>query len=132
MRRVVHAVLFEIGALLILIPVMSALLTTSAVHFGALALMLSGCAVACNMLYQHVFEWLEMRYAWRRTVPVRIGHALGFELFFTLVALPLTAWWMRMSLLDAFLLDLGLSVFFLVYTFCFNWLYDIARRRLRA
>jgi uncharacterized membrane protein len=132
MRRVVHAILYEIGALLILIPVMSAILNTGVVHFGLLALMLSVCAVACNMLYQHGFEWLEARFALRRTVRVRIVHALGFELFFTLVALPLTAWWLAMSLLDAFLLDLGLTAFFLLYTFCFNWLYDLGRKRLRG
>ncbi len=129
-RRIVHAVSFELGALLILIPVMSFALGTTMVHFGALALMLSLCAIACNMIYQHGFEWLEARFAWRRSVWVRVGHACGFELFFTAVALPLTAWWLAMDLLEAFLLDLVLSVFFLVYTFCFNWFYDIVRARL--
>ena len=130
MRRIVHAVLFELGALLILIPIMSFALATTMTHFGALALMLSLCAIVCNMIYQHGFEWLETRLAWRRSVWVRVGHAFGFEIFFPAVALPLTAWWLSMNLLDAFLLDLLLSVFFLVYTFCFNWLYDSVRARL--
>lgn len=129
-RRIVHAVLFELGALLIMIPMMSYALGTTLTHFGALALMLSFCAITCNMIYQHAFEWLEARLAWQRTVRVRVIHACGFEVFFTAVALPLTAWWLAMGLLDAFLLDLLLSAFFLVYTFCFNWLYDIVRARL--
>ncbi len=130
MRRIVHAVLFELGALLILIPLVSMALGTSMTHFGALALMLSFCAILCNMIYQHGFEWLEARLGWQRSVWVRVAHACGFELFFTAVALPLTAWWLAMSWLDALLLDLLFSVFFLIYTFCFNWLYDIVRARL--
>jgi uncharacterized membrane protein len=132
LRRILHAVLFEIGALFILIPLASGLLGVTLFHFGALALMLSVTAMTCNMLYNHVFEWFERRYAWRRTVPVRVGHAIGFEVVLTFATVPLTAWWMGMGWLQAFALDMGLTVYFLTYGFCFNWIYDLVRRRLAA
>ncbi|MDY7546005.1 PACE efflux transporter [Glaciimonas sp. CA11.2] len=130
-RRILHAILFEIGALVILVPLMSYGLGLELFHFGALALILALCAMACNMLYNHGFEWFETRYGWVRTIAVRVGHTLGFELCFMAVALPITAWWMSISVVQAFMLDLVFSVFFMVYAFCFNWLYDIARRRLK-
>jgi len=59
-----------------------------------------------------------------RTVWRRMVHAVGFEggLVFTLV--PLFAWWFGVSLWQAFVMDLALIVFFLVYTFVFNWVFD--------
>ncbi|MGS0741824.1 PACE efflux transporter [Glaciimonas sp. GG7] len=129
-RRILHAILFEIGALVILVPLMSYGFGMDLFHFGALALILALCAMACNMFYNHVFEWFETRYGWIRTIGVRIGHTLGFELCFMAVALPITAWWMKMSIAQAFMLDLVFSLFFMLYAFCFNWVYDIARRHI--
>ena len=34
------------------------------------------------------------------------------------------AWWLDVSLWDALVMDLGLVVFFLIYTFVFNWAFD--------
>ncbi len=122
--------LFEVGALVILVPLMSWGLNMDLVHFGSLAVILSLCAMGCNMGYNHVFEWFERRYGWTRTIWVRIGHTLGFELSFLVVALPLTAWWLNMTLVEAFLLDLVFMVFFMIYAFLFNWMYDVMRARL--
>ena len=38
--------------------------------------------------------------------------------------MPTIAWWLDISLWQALLMDLGLVVFFLVYTFVFNWAFD--------
>ena len=99
-------------------------------HFGALALMLAVSAMLSNMMYNHFYEMLEHRYGWRRTVVMRVWHTLGFEAFFMSIALPLTAWWLDVSIIDALILDLVFSVFFMLYAFCFNWVYDIARHKL--
>ncbi len=99
-------------------------------HFGALALLLAVAAMLSNMIYNHFYEMLEHRYGWRRTVGMRVWHTIGFEAFFMAIALPLTAWWLNISILDALVLDLVFSVFFMLYAFCFNWVYDIARHKL--
>ncbi len=116
--------------MLIVVPLMSFVLKLGMLHFGALAVMLSICAMLCNMVYNHAFEWFEKRYQWQRNLWVRSGHAVGFEVFFTLITVPLTAWWLNLSLLDAFLLDLVLTAFFMLYAFFFNWLYDTFRGRI--
>ena len=41
-----------------------------------------------------------------------------------MVLVPLMAWWLGIGLLEALVLDIGLIVFFLCYTFAFNWGFD--------
>ncbi len=40
------------------------------------------------------------------------------------VLVPYLAWWMQVGLVEAFLYDLGLLVFFAVYTVAFTWGFD--------
>ena len=54
----------------------------------------------------------------------RIAHAIGFEGGLIAFLVPVFAWWLGVSLWDALVMDLGLVVFFLVYTFVFNWAFD--------
>jgi uncharacterized membrane protein len=43
---------------------------------------------------------------------------------------PLAAWWLGISLWAAFLLDIGIVLFFLPYTFLYNLAYDRLRVRV--
>ena len=61
---------------------------------------------------------------------MRITHAVLFELGLIVVLVPLAAWWLSIGLVEAFLLDIGLLLFFLPYTLAFNWTYDTLRARL--
>jgi len=54
----------------------------------------------------------------------RIAHAIGFEVGLLCFLVPVFAWWMNVTLLQALLMDLGLAMFFLGYTFVFNWAFD--------
>ena len=80
--------------------------------------------------------WVGRRRGWTRTPTIRTLHALLFEGGFMLMALPLTMWWMDLSLWHALAMDVGFFLFFLPYTYVYNWLYDSARtlyfRRLSA
>ena len=50
-----------------------------------------------------------------------------------LLCVPVVAWWLQVSYWQALWLDIGVLLFFLPYTWLFNWLYDHARaRRARA
>ncbi|MDP3290282.1 MAG: PACE efflux transporter, partial [Methyloversatilis sp.] len=59
-----------------------------------------------------------------KTWAERVWHALGFELGLLVMTLPLIAWWLSVSLLDALIVDLGLIVFYVLYAFFYNWAYD--------
>lgn len=40
------------------------------------------------------------------------------------MTIPLFAWWLDISLWQAVVLDAGFLLFFLIYTFIFNWGFD--------
>lgn len=131
-ERILHAVLYEACAMALLVPLAAMLMQENVLRMGALALMMSTVAMLWNMVFNAWFERLEKRFGWRRTVAVRSAHALGFEGGLVVMLVPLAAWWLGVGWWQALLLDLGFFVFFLPYTYVFNWLYDHLRARLLA
>jgi len=49
---------------------------------------------------------------------------VGFEIGFLVVLLPVAAWWLDISHLHSFVLNLSLNIFFFAYTFTFTWAFD--------
>lgn len=124
-RRVIYVTLYELIAIAAATLGLAALTGQGAGHSGVVAVAASAIAVVWNLLFNWAFERWEARQLVRgRSVRRRIAHAIGFEggLVFTLV--PLFAWWFNVSLWQAFVMDLALIVFFLCYTFVFNWGFD--------
>ena len=76
-------------------------------------------AVVWNLAYNTLFERWEARQSVRgRSFQRRAAHAIGFELGLSLCLVPLFVWWLNIGLAPALVLDLGLSLFFLVYAIC--------------
>jgi uncharacterized membrane protein len=94
---------------------------------GALSAAASAVAVIWNLVFNTVFEAWESRQPVRgRGLARRVAHALGFEGGLVLFLVPLIAWWLQVGLWQALMMDLALLLFFLVYTFAFNWAFDQA------
>lgn len=124
-RKVVYVTLYEVIAIACSSVALAALADRGLGQASAAAVAASVIAVVWNLVFNTLFERWESRQATRgRSVGRRVAHAIGFEggLIFTLV--PLFAWWLDISLWQAFVLDLGLIVFFLIYTFTFNLAFD--------
>ena len=128
-ERVGHALAFEVIALLICAPLFSWLMGTTMAAMGALTLAISLIAMAWNVVYNIGFDRLQRRLGFSRTLAVRVLHAAVFELGLILVAVPLAAVWLDITLWRALVLDAGLLLFFLPYTLVFNWAYDSLRER---
>lgn len=129
-ERVFHALAFEGLAVLLTAPVLSLLLGKSLAHMGVLTLMFSTVAMLWNMVFNSLFDRAQQRMGFQRTLGVRMTHAVLFELGLIVVLVPLAAWWLSIGLVEAFVLDIGLLLFFLPYTLVFNWAYDTLRARL--
>jgi uncharacterized membrane protein len=97
---------------------------------GLLTIMISTIAMLWNMVFNALFDRLQLRLGFHRTVAVRVAHAVGFEIGLVLAVVPLAAWWLGISLWTAFLLDIGIVLFFLPYTFFYNLAYDSLRVRV--
>ncbi|WP_156382419.1 PACE efflux transporter [Acidovorax sp. Leaf160] len=124
-RRVVYVALYEAIAIAVATLGLSVFTGQSAGHAGVVSVMASAIAIVWNVAFNWAFERWESRQASRhRTVGRRVVHAIGFEGGLACVLVPVLAWWFGVSLWQALLMDLGLLVFFLVYTFVFNWGFD--------
>ena len=126
--RIRHAVSFEAIALLIVIPLGSWVFGLRVGDTGVIAIVGATIATLWNYVYNLLFDHalLRRRGHARKSVPMRVLHALLFEAGLLLVLLPFIAWYLQMTLKEAFIMDLAFTVFYLVYAFVFNWLYDIA------
>lgn len=124
-RRVVYIALYEAIAI-VAASVGLALMSGEGIgHSGALAVAASVIAVLWNLAFNAIFERWESRQTVRgRSVKRRIAHAIGFEGGLLAFLVPMFAWSLGVSLLQALVMDLGLVAFFLVYTFVFNWGFD--------
>lgn len=92
---------------------------------GVVAVAASTVAVVWNYVWTTLFEmWERRQVSQTRTVLRRMVHAVGFEGGLVVLLLPIVAATLRVSLVQAFSLEVGLLVFFLVYTFVFAWLFD--------
>jgi len=124
-RRVVYISLYE-GIAIVVASIGLALMSGQGLgHSGVLAVLASVIAVIWNLVFNSLFERWEARQAVRgRSIARRVAHAIGFEGGLVAFLVPTIAWWLDISLRQALVMDLGLVVFFLVYTFVFNWAFD--------
>ena len=131
-ERFLHALIFEVLAIAICAPVGAWLLGYSLEHMGALTVMISLVAMSWNMVFNAIFDRAQRQWGFTRNLRARAVHALLFEIGLLIVIVPLTAWWLDMSLWKAFVLDIGIALFFMPYTFVFNWVYDTLSARQQA
>ncbi|MCV0439173.1 MAG: PACE efflux transporter [Hydrogenophaga sp.] len=124
-RKVIYITLYELIAIAIATTGLALLSDSGMGHASVAAVAASAIAVAWNLVYNTLFERWEARQVKRgRSLLRRAVHAIGFEGGLVVTLVPLFAWWLNISLWQAFVLDLGLIAFFLLYTFVFNLVFD--------
>lgn len=131
-ERFFQALGFEALALAICAPLGAWLLDYSLAHIGLLTLTVSLIAMLWNMSFNAIFDRSQQRLGFKRTLGARIVHAMIFEAGLVAMVVPLAAWWLGIGLWEAFMLDIAIILFFLPYTFCFNWVYDFVRAKVIA
>ena len=125
--RIRHAVSFEVIALFIVTPIGAWAIGQPLYNFGVLAIVCATIATGWNYVYNLMFDhaMLRIRGAVHKTLSVRVVHAVLFEAGLLIVLMPYIAWYLGVSLLAAFWIDIAFAVFYVVYAFVFNWLYDL-------
>lgn len=124
-RKLVYVTAYELIGLCMSTLGLAYLSDTAPANTGPLAVMITTIAMAWNLIYNTLFEAWERRQATRgRSVARRVAHAIGFQLTLVVYLIPLIAWWLDMSLVEAFLVDLAFIVLIPCYTFAYNWLFD--------
>lgn len=128
-RRLIHAISYEVILLVIIAIALSFIFSMPLEITGVLGVIMAVISVIWNMIFNHYFEKIEFKYQLERTIPVRIMHAIGFEGGLMLATIPIIAYMMNMSFIEALILDFALTMCILVYTFIFQWCYDTIENR---
>ncbi|ARU04042.1 hypothetical protein CCO03_04565 [Comamonas serinivorans] len=124
-RRVLFVAVYEALAIAVTTLGLDAATGQGAAHAGAMAVTTSAIAIAWNLLFNGLFERWEARQTVKgRSLARRVAHAIGFEGGLVLVFVPLFAWWFQVGWAKAAAMQAGLLVFFMAYTFVYNWCFD--------
>ncbi|MFH0258654.1 PACE efflux transporter [Vibrio rumoiensis] len=124
--RLRHTICFELIGLAILTLGIAKLINMDMTKIGVLAVAFSIIATVWNYFYNILFdkEMLKHTGQLNKTVAIRIFHACLFEAGLLVITLPIMAWWLEIGLMEAFILDLGMALFYLIYAFVYNLAYD--------
>jgi uncharacterized membrane protein len=123
-ERISQAILFEVIALIIVIPTTVFIAGYETDKMAIAGIALSMFAMLWNYIYNIFFDKLAGYDRVKRGLAMRITHAIAFEFGMILITLPTLAWYLKITWLEAAMLEAGFLVFILLYTFVFNWLYD--------
>jgi len=129
-ERIIHTLLFEAIAL--------TLTTTAAVMFtgrdilsmSGLAILLSAIAMVWNYIYNYGFDHFFGNNRIQRSIKMRLGHGIGFEIGMLAFSLPALMWVLQLDIVTIFIMDIGVAIFFIVYAIVFNYAYDHLRPKL--
>lgn len=124
--RIRHALSFEIIGILLATPLGAFVFHLPAENSAVVVIGSATVAMAWNYLFNLGFDHA-MR-AWRgtteKTLPLRIGHAVLFEVGLMLMLMPAIAWYLGISVWEALVMDIAFALFYMGYAFIFNLAYD--------
>ncbi len=124
--RIRHALSFEIVGLALIIPLGTWLFGIHMSQMGAIGIGSATAATVWNYIYNLGFDHAMQRWLGhtRKSLPLRVAHAILFEAGLLVILLPPIAWYLGISVMQAFVMDLSIAVFYVVYAFLFNLAYD--------
>jgi uncharacterized membrane protein len=124
-RRILFALMFEGIGLAITTLGLMAFSGDDATTAGGAAMGTMTIALIYNYAFNWAFETWEKRQPTRgRSLKRRLAHGALFEGGLVLLMVPFLAWWMSTGLIEALVYDIGLLIFFAVYTIGFTWAFD--------
>lgn len=124
-RRIIYVTTYEVIAIIVVTFLLSGL-GYDGVGSGVVAVVSSTVALTWNYIWTTMFEaWEKRQESKTRTLKRRVAHAIGFEGGLVIFLTPVLALILQVGILEAFTLQIGMLVFFLIYTFVFAWAFDL-------
>ncbi|WP_431320993.1 PACE efflux transporter [Rhizobium sp. YTU87027] len=124
--RVRHAISFELIGLALVTPLGALAFGMPMADIGVIGVVGATLATLWNYIYNLGFDHLMQRLSGStlKSVAIRVLHAVMFEVGLLLALLPMIAWYLSISVVQALMMDVSFALFYMVYAFVFNWAYD--------
>jgi uncharacterized membrane protein len=127
-ERCLQSLLFQLGGLALVTPVYAVLMQSGA---GASGAVVAAVALACliwSPVHNAIFDVVEWRVAHRvasaRPQGLRMVHAASHEVTSMIVSTPVLMLTGGLGLVQALLVDVGLTAFYTAYAYGFSIIYD--------
>jgi len=129
-ERIFHSVLFEGLAVTLSIIGLVTFTDHDIISLSGTMMVIATIAMIWNFFFNYYFDRIITGPKEKRSLSLRVIHVILFEaglLFFTV---PAMAYILSVSLWDAFIMDLAVTIFITIYAFLFNLIYDNVRASL--
>jgi len=130
-ERLLQTICFEGLGLALVAPLCSVLFGSRLDEALALLSSLSAVVMVWSMAFNWLFDRLEWEWLGRiasdRSIQLRLAHAVLFEATACLATCPLIAIWTGASWPEALCAELGLTLIYAAYGYCFHRVYDHVR-----
>ena len=129
-ERVFHAVLFELLAIIFAVTGLAIFTEHNISALSETLIVVATMAMSWNVVFNWVFDKFSSGAKEKRSLALRIFHVTLFESGLLIFTVPVMAYMLSVSIWDAFIMDLGMSIFITVYAFVYNLIYDHTRAYL--
>jgi uncharacterized membrane protein len=129
-ERILHSLLFELIALAIIVSFSVAVTEHNSLSVSGIAITVSVLAMIWNYIYNLGFDKVYGNNRLQRSFIMRFGHAIGFEVGLLIVDIPLIMWALDLDIYSVLLLNIGFTLFFVLYAMVFNWVFDNVREHM--
>lgn len=126
-ERLLHSLLFEIGAVTVASVVVLALSPVKPSAAIGTGVAMSLMAMVWNLVFNAGFDKVFTEPRQNRSFGLRLLHTISFELGLLVFTIPMIACLLGLTLWQALLADIGLTILITVYALIFNWIYDNIR-----
>lgn len=127
LERIFHALLFEVLAVSLSILGLIIFTNHDPQILSGTMIVIASMAMAWNFFFNWLFDLFFTGDKNKRTMKLRLFHVIIFELGLLILTVPVMAYILTISIVDAFMMDIVVTVFITIYAFIFNWVYDNIR-----
>ncbi len=126
--RIRHAISFELGGLALISPLGAWAFGMPVADVGVVGVAGAIIATVWTYIYNLAFDAAlqRLRGGTHKSLPLRVLHAVVFELALLALLMPVIAWYLGVGLVHALVMDVAFAGAYMVYAFVFNWAYDRA------
>lgn len=131
-ERIFHVLCFECLLLTLLLFGLAFFTDHALADMLLMIVLMALMAVVWNFIFNVIFDYFFTAPRQTRSFWLRLFHTASFELGLLAMTLPLVSYLLQVDYWTAFVMDLSMTLFVMVYAFCFNWAYDLLRLRFFA
>ncbi|MEZ9764746.1 PACE efflux transporter [Vibrio splendidus] len=127
LERVSHSVLFEVLAVTLSIMGLAIFTDHDVNALSETMIVVATIAMIWNYCFNRIFDRYFTGEKSQRSLKLRIFHVVLFEAGLLIATIPVMAFLLNVGIWQAFLMDIGVTIFITIYAFVFNLIYDHIR-----